>query len=561
MKALKAEPESIGKIFQGYKFIIPEYQRPYSWGAEECDKLWDDISSFFLEKEGNENYFLGSMVVHPLNQDGRVSADTWCIIDGQQRVTTLMILIKILFEKAATMKFLESCLHQVDANSNEVQREKLRLDSHVQPSAGRDDRRDLRCIMGKEESFTPKSPFEKNYNHLQEKVSEWFSGKSSDQINKFIETFRDHVVLLPLVCSEQDDALELFQIINDRGMHLGDADIFKAKMYSAIDSEKEKESFIKRWGALHDHDSLFRAFMHISRADANDFSKEIALRKYVNGKHMGKAQLKNNWESILRCLEVCFWVGWDGDICSDAAMQAEASIYWQILACYPNTYWQYPLYVLAHKHTAGKAGNFSLPESAQQEYIALLKDTVRYFYIRGVVHNSVNAVKDTAYKACAAIANGRDCAAVYRDGIDQHDKDAFARKLTEGDLGRCRGGLILINSLPADPQDRIAYAEVLLGKYHVEHILPRKWADYDKWDAESHAEFIDKIGNLIPLERKINIAASNEFFRRKQGKYKKSKVRGVLELSEKKPARWYPEDVKDRHAKSLERLRGFFGIG
>ncbi|MGR3984963.1 MAG: DUF262 domain-containing HNH endonuclease family protein [Gammaproteobacteria bacterium] len=561
MKALQANPKPLGEIFLGYRFVIPEYQRPYSWGEEECDKLWDDISSFYIEKEESEQYFLGSMVVHPLVEDGKSVGRAWCVIDGQQRLTTLMILIKILFGRASTMNFLERCLYQVDADSEELQTDKLRLVSHVQASSGRNDRHDLLCVMGKEQSFTKKSPFEANYDYLQKEVSKWFADKNSGQIDAFIRTLRDRVVLLPLVCSEEDDALELFQIINDRGMHLGDADIFKAKMYSAIKPENDKKSFIKRWGHLDDHDSLFRAFMHISRADADNSNKEIALRKYVSETHLNNAQLEQNWKSILRCLEVCSWVARDGSICSDVAMQADAAIYWKILDCYPNVYCQYPLYVFVHKHAVGESGGFSIPCNAQQEYIALLKDTVRYFYIKGVVYNSVNAVKDTAYKACAAIANGRDYAGVYQKDIDQHrDMNEFDRKLTEDDHGRCRTGLILINSLPDGQQDRIAYAKVLLGGYHIEHILPRRWAHYDAWNEESHALVIDKIGNLIPLEWRLNIQASNEFFLRKQEKYAGSGVREVLELSEKKPARWYPEDVDARQAESLKRLRKFFNV-
>ncbi len=70
MKALRAEPLSLDKIFSGREFIIPEFQRPYSWGIEECEQLWVDITSFIDEliarKRGDkEQYFLGSIVVYP----------------------------------------------------------------------------------------------------------------------------------------------------------------------------------------------------------------------------------------------------------------------------------------------------------------------------------------------------------------------------------------------------------------------------------------------------------------------------------------------------------------
>ncbi|MDR3153703.1 MAG: DUF262 domain-containing protein [Deltaproteobacteria bacterium] len=105
MKSLTATPLTIEKIFQE-KYIIPEYQRPYSWENEQCETLWSDLISFFDDHYFNitdqtEQYFLGNIVIHPVD-DGQ-----FAIIDGQQRLTTLLLLIKALFFNAHTARALE----------------------------------------------------------------------------------------------------------------------------------------------------------------------------------------------------------------------------------------------------------------------------------------------------------------------------------------------------------------------------------------------------------------------------------------------------------------------
>ena len=210
------------------------------------------------------------------------------------------------------------------------------------------------------------------------------------------------------------------------------------------------------------------------------------------------------------------------------------------------------------RHGKRKNETFSLTGNKQKEYIELLKNTVRYFFIKGVVYNTVNSVRDTTYKVCAAIADGRDYTDKYRENIDaKNDLDSFVKKLQNADYGRCEKGLVWLCSSLHEKQDRSKYAEAI-KKCSIEHILPRKWNQYDQWDDESHKKDVGTIGNLIPLEWELNIAASNEFFLRKQEKYKQSEIQDALDLSEKKPPHWYPEDVAQRQEESLRRLEKFF---
>lgn len=559
MKAIEASPKSIDDLLQLHEFVIPEYQRPYSWGADEVAQLWDDLSEFLEHATaggdgGKDRYFLGSIVVYPNPENDKV----WDVIDGQQRLTTLLMLIKTLFDKASTYTILLQHLYKVDPKTGVADRNSPRLESRV---LGDNDRESfIKVLAGDlpDEKKRKKNPFFANYTLLENLLAEWWENKDPDRRGKIITALRDKVVLLPIVCDSADDALTLFQIVNDRGKPLADSDIFKAKLYKAA-SEDERESFMTRWEAIDSHEDMFRIYMHILRANdgKGDTSKEKNLREYINS-HLGKATPSSKWGCIMNALEGCYHVR-NNSSSDNEWMQAEENIYWGILKTYPNVYWQYPLHVFLHKHMKREDDTFILPKEQHEEYAALLQDTARYFFVKAVVHNSVNVVKDVTFRVCADIAQGRDYAKQYRANADEKDMKVFEEKLKSSDLGRCRKGLVLLAASLNPAQSRADYGNFIQRvRVDIEHILPKKWNNYDKWDEESYGEHLNTLGNLMPLEKKQNIKASNEFFGHKQEEYGKSKVQDALDLAKKDPSVWYPEDVVKRHDESLNRLREFF---
>ena len=105
MSKLNVDQKTIKDLFQSKKsdFLIPDYQRPYAWGETECRTLWDDIFSFAIPDEGktefdsNSEYFLGPIVTFR-------NEDKLEVIDGQQRLTTLMLLLRAFYSKFGHMR-------------------------------------------------------------------------------------------------------------------------------------------------------------------------------------------------------------------------------------------------------------------------------------------------------------------------------------------------------------------------------------------------------------------------------------------------------------------------
>ena len=95
---LNAVTRSVGDIFTVNKrYLVPRFQREYSWGKEEIDEIWDDDSqeiSVRGKQEKNEEYFIGCIVLV-----GEDSKRDYLIVDGQQRLTTLTIFLRAIVER------------------------------------------------------------------------------------------------------------------------------------------------------------------------------------------------------------------------------------------------------------------------------------------------------------------------------------------------------------------------------------------------------------------------------------------------------------------------------
>lgn len=79
------------------RFIIPSFQRSYAWGWEQCEKLWNNIYDKYENKEDKSVYFLGTIITYKDDQTLNGSAPVVNIIDGQQRITTLLLLFRAIY--------------------------------------------------------------------------------------------------------------------------------------------------------------------------------------------------------------------------------------------------------------------------------------------------------------------------------------------------------------------------------------------------------------------------------------------------------------------------------
>lgn len=540
MKAIQATPKNIKSIFSD-SYIIPEFQRPYSWDETECLELLNDIMDFFMANSStDENYYLGNIVLYPEKQK-------WAVIDGQQRLTTVMLLLSALFSQARTATVLEECLKMKDPITAKIVN-KLKIESMVLEN----DKSELEDVV-LYNNTVGNSRIKKNYQALLKKLMDWFDDNhfAAETINNFILTVLNKVVLLPIECDSMDDALIIFNTLNNRGMPLSDADIFKAKLFRfVVNDENAKKEFVKRWNDLNIStdgkiEDLFRKLMHINRAQKQDTSKEIGLRKYFEVE-----KIFIDWSPILTDLEkinaLDEYTGFPPVIINLL----------KLLNYIPNDYCLYPIIVFWYKYSIkNENDNWILPENKLNELKNLLNNTVKYYYASAIAYNSVNTVKTTTYKVCCAIMDEKDYTDFY---FKDYGKiyEQLGIKLENYEYGRCRFGLVALLAILNKSQKQQDILD--FPKWQVEHILPQRggYNNYNGWTEEQYNNKLNTIGNCVLLEKPLNIRASNEFFKKKKIEYEKSCVQEAKDLT--KLLDWTFEEWQQRDKEKEKELKDFF---
>lgn len=266
-------------------FLIPDYQRPYAWGEDECATLWDDLFTFAFPNDDcdafestSDEYFLGPIVTFK-NDAGQLE-----IIDGQQRLTTIMLLLRAFYDKFANMKDKQSikvrdsiagCVWKTD-EFDDPDMDALKIDSEVASDSDKDEFLDI--LRHGSVGPMPHSAYSRNYAFFSKRMAEMASEWPS-YIALFAARILNNVILLPIEAESQDTALRIFSTLNDRGLPLADADIFKSQFYKHFSGEGRKDEFVTRWKALEETanlifkptsgtplDELFTRYMYYRRA-------------------------------------------------------------------------------------------------------------------------------------------------------------------------------------------------------------------------------------------------------------------------------------------------------
>jgi hypothetical protein len=512
MKALQATPKTVRALFREDKFIIPSFQREYTWEEADCIQLFEDIQNFYDEHPvDKESYYLGNIILYADPDE-----NAWVVVDGQQRLTTLLLLLRGIFFYAQTATVLEECWKRKDPLSGQITNE-----SKVETRVFEQDRRELEDIVFNGD-VKGKHLLKQNYRKFLELLEEFFDGKNSQQKERFIMDVLDRVVLLPIECDSLDDALILFNRVNARGRPLGDADIFKARLYQFAKNDADRKELIARWNNFDDVGDLFTHWMHVIRAGKGATSREIALRKFFN--EPDNAELLKDWRTTLDSLEKLNYREYEGDVAPVKAENLECLLY-----DLKNAYSWYPLSVFWYKHSYLQDHASVLPDDRLEEYGRLVERTVKYYYLYSVAYNSINTIKDATYRVCSAIWHDEDYLIEYQKGHAVVYED-FKKKIIGHRYGKGKRGLVSLLAVLNEKQDQQALFD--LEVWDVEHILPQKggYNAYDGGTEKQYEDEVDSLGNLVMLEKPLNITASNSFFQKKKEKYKKSIIQDVLDL-------------------------------
>ncbi|GAA8329325.1 DUF262 domain-containing protein [Helicobacter pylori] len=223
-------------------YQIPIYQRPYQWTEENCEKLLDDLF-FNYEDDREGDYFCGSLVLILISEDSK-KAKTYDVVDGQQRLSTFILLAKVL----ATL-FLERLTDeskeylQESLNSRHGKKDRLNFNA-----IGFNSKKDFQYALT---SFNDAHVSNNKNNYLKNAVclKNYLKEKEIKDINAFIKWLYFKVVFIKTTCPNISMALRIFSVLNARGLALSATDIFKGELLKHA-KEHEREEFVSRWNDL-----------------------------------------------------------------------------------------------------------------------------------------------------------------------------------------------------------------------------------------------------------------------------------------------------------------------
>jgi len=253
---IESQDKRVDELLKGNIFLIPRFQREYSWEPDHVSEFWDDIMDNMTEP-----YFIGAMVVY------KVGRSTLAVVDGQQRLTTITILLCAIREAFKALNRtdladgLQAYIEQKDRENKTVY--VLKTESSfpfLQEEILKSDEAEVPFEIGREEEAIQRA-YDIFGSKISEKVNNYLSNKeqipdeNKKDATEWLSTLRDTVFDLNLILvtlDSEDDAYLIFETLNTRGKDLALADLLRNHFSKLIKAASEVDQVKQKWGKVHD---------------------------------------------------------------------------------------------------------------------------------------------------------------------------------------------------------------------------------------------------------------------------------------------------------------------
>lgn len=510
-------------------YQIPDYQRPYSWETKQVEELWDDIYSA-MEK-GEQTYFLGATI---LTETGEGHYD---VVDGQQRITTLMILFCVLRDlNLANNNVVCNAIKSLIDNKYRL---RLITQSHNQ---GKFENEILEGVKFPKEHLTDKDREANLFINTALVFKERLEAIGEQTlIDKFVGYLMGQVVMIAIISSNQAFAIRLFQVLNARGLPLSSADLIKSYLYSKCDKEKLPQ-FKQDWIKIE------QISTDLEKEGVGDVETLLSYFSYyflvANPQESVFAELTGHKDFKNEAPE---------KISYELAAFAEALR--KVVNMESRTI--YPMWYLPHRIYWGTILATAI-HKGYRDFEPLALELRRLYYGYWVAGYTVTKVKQLSFNIIGWVKSGEPFQNIRQRIAEKMEQDEVGRYMREALNKNAHGErwakalLILLEYYSVDDSKPV-YINYWDNKLHVEHVLPMAWSSNPAWtkvwDESSANHWVNKLGNLTLLTGKKNIAASNDSFEKKKITYKKA--HGGLtafEITKEIAAlpQWTEREVKER---------------
>lgn len=592
------------KLEEDAEFVIPEYQRAYSWGIDRCDKLWSDITQYVENKE-KDAYFFGTVILNCQDNDEKL-----LLIDGQQRTTTFLLLLKAFLlsinqaildtqdsedSRELNRKFRDrrksimSILYRVDTDeiADEVDNDSDKrffnsnaslIINHSISEDHKDDFSKILCASTFEEAEynvdkierkqkdNKYSNFFRNFKFFYGKINELGESKLNEVSKAFVEKCE-------VICIRSwniDQAIVMFNSLNSDGLPLSDSDIILSKLYGEAD---DKDKFNRSWKVFKSYvedlekkefasiDSILMQYMYYIRTRNGETSTADGKTANVTVPGLRRYFTDINKDAIA-----------NPDTFVEKLTKLAKS--WNMIVDYPCVQVLSKLNDNAKLFLASFFYRFE-NDVTEADVKELVESLMRLFAILEIedMGYSSSKFKSFLFLEEIKIANPKVTVEEIKNDFNTHitgnwNPEEVKQKISEYD----KGVLVYLNEYLFAKEHNLPFD--LSEKYDIEHIMPASGKNIQtiRIDANMNEEefknTVNKIGNKILLESAINRSISNEWFKTKvstrltdKSGYIDSRYPIAKALVEKyrnsDKKLWTKEDIEAATAKASERITNF----
>lgn len=559
------ENNTYGKLISssGTIFQIPRFQRDYSWGDEEWEELWADLQTSIIE---SSSHYMGYLVLQS------VEKNTFNVIDGQQRITTLSLMI------LAAMRNLNSLIaQQVETENNRSRLENIRarfigfqdnitLISKNKLILNRNNNSYYKDYLVSLTNNLPKRGF-KETEHLLRKAFEWFDKRIAElikpfpkdrqgsEIAKLVENIADNLFFTVINVTNELNAYTVFETLNARGVKLSSTDLLKNYLFSIVDSDIQRKSNSDSPNEIKElEDRWDKLVSRIGSGNLSDFLRSFWLSRYefIRHSNLFKAirQRIANKADVFRLMREM-----DADIDtylllhspeesnSDASSISKDELHYAKLLKLFRVKQHYPLILSARRKL-----------SDNEDFIKVLRGCMVIAFRYNVIGNLPTSEPEKLYVDVAQqienskLDNSRDILLALHELYPSDDefKDLFKnKKLSTIDSRNNKIAKYIYSTIETYLTNGLSY-NIEDKKVTIEHILPQSpksgWSNFTDSDLD---QFTYHIGNMMILEERLNKDAENYSFDKKIPIYKKSSLSQCKGIAEHY-SDWNPSNIKSR---------------
>ncbi|MEM9454816.1 MAG: DUF262 domain-containing HNH endonuclease family protein [Myxococcota bacterium] len=574
------------------QFIIPEYQRPYSWQAEgkndrnnQINQMWDDLWTFFREMDADKEYFLGSMVII---ERGLRKLE---VVDGQQRLTSLVLLF------SAMRCFLRRCLafegdqalddelgryvqRAIDKLGEFVYNEQgIGLTPELKVKIARSAGYDFDAALEASAACEERTAFEAGRRDRDQKFDEiarrYFDNRDYfidrltktfldvegkfgvdefQEFNRFFSFLLTRVAIVLIKTADFETAYSIFEILNNRGLPLSNTDLFRNFVINKF-AEKTKidgatawyqleedfvlgEDFTARWveskTGSKQRQSAFNGIQRLYEDEGSYKSTPIKTKVEVF-----YADLKRDLRYYSQIVE-------PEDRIDDARVRNST----RFIAALGNLRYSSTLLLALFRHYRYDGS------VASEAMLGLMKAYERYA-LSIWLHPGKRFSSAPIYQAVRELRAGKPAEAAELFALDDEEMRKLAERV-DGPIENSVGKVLLAAYVWATEEgaDDVVMQRLELSRSTLEHIIPINPAEGTNWESDLSTQFREeftlRVGNMTLLTSKMNSRAKNSDFSKKKKVYAKTLLGITRELVSLDTV---SEDfIRQRHARIVKAL-------